>query len=78
LPADLSIFVKFMDGTEGEVDLSRLISSPDAGVFAALRDPLVFNQANLEHGVVTWPGGLDLAPDTMYDEIKKNGRWVCQ
>jgi len=25
-----------------------------------------------------WPGEIDLAPDAMYDEIKRNGRWVIE
>jgi len=25
---------------------------------------------------VQWPNGADLAPDTMYDEIKAHGRWI--
>jgi len=29
-------------------------------------------QAQVEHGVVVWPNGLDLAPDTMYREIRNN------
>ena len=27
---------------------------------------------------VTWPGELDLAPDAMHTEIKKNGCWVLE
>jgi hypothetical protein len=38
-----------MDGTRGEIDMSRLVMSDGAGIFA---------------------------PDAMYDEIKKHGRWV--
>jgi hypothetical protein len=68
--------VRFIDGTEGEVDVSRLVFAEDAGVFVALRDPAVFAQAYVEEGVVTWPGELDLAPDAMYDEIRANGRWI--
>lgn len=68
--------VRFVDGTEGEVDASRLILGPDAGVFQALRDPKLFAQVGLDHGAVTWSGNLDLAPDAMYDEIKAKGRWV--
>ena len=68
--------VRFMDGTEGEVDLARLIHSPRAGVFAALADEAVFAQAFVEHGAVTWPGELDLAPDAMYAEIRKAGVWM--
>jgi hypothetical protein len=68
--------VRFMDGTEGTVDLTALIQSPGAGVFAALADPSIFAQARVEHGAVTWPGEVDLAPDAMYAEIKKAGTWV--
>lgn len=73
---DFCISVKFVDGTSGEVDLSRLVNSKEAGVFAPLRDPSLFARVHLEYGVVTWPGEIDLAPDAMYDEIKENGRWT--
>ncbi|TXG87789.1 MAG: DUF2442 domain-containing protein [Thermomicrobiales bacterium] len=63
--------VRFVDGTEGTVDLTAMIQSPDAGVFAALIDPSLFAQAHVEYGAVTWPGEIDLAPDAMYAEIKK-------
>jgi hypothetical protein len=48
------------------------------GVFAALRDPKAFAQVRCEHGYVEWPGDLDLAPDAMYAEIRKRGRWVLE
>jgi len=75
---DYCLLVKFVDGTTGEVDLSSLVTSDKAGVFAALRDPAVFAQVYLECGVVTWPGEIDLAPDAMYDEIKRQGRWILE
>ncbi len=75
---DYRLSVRFTDGTRGEVDLSRLISSENAGIFAKLRDPALFVQVYLEYGAVMWPGEIDLAPDAMYDEIKKNGRWVLE
>jgi len=68
--------VRFVDGTEGRVDLSGLIRSARAGVFARLADSSLFAQVFVEHGAVTWPGELDLAPDAMYAEIKKTGEWV--
>ena len=70
--------VKFLDGTHGEVDLSRLILSDQAGVFSLLRDPALFAQATIEYGAVTWPGEIDLAPDSMYDQIKQQGSWVLE
>jgi hypothetical protein len=65
-----------MDGATGEVDMSRLVMSDSAGIFAQLCEPAVFAQAYVEYGAVIWPGKINLAPDVMYDEIKKHGRWV--
>jgi len=68
--------VRFQDGLEGLVDMSTLVRSEKAGVFAALRDKTVSRPVFLEYGAVTWPGEIDLAPDAMYEEIKKNGVWL--
>lgn len=68
---DFRLHVQFVDGTEGTVDLTALVHSPGAGVFAALADSALFAQVFVEHGAVTWPGETDLAPDGMYAEIKK-------
>jgi len=76
LPGDYRLKVRFRDGMEGTVDLSRLITGEQAGVFAALRDPALFAKVYVECGVVTWPGGLDLAPDAMHEAIRQSGEWV--
>lgn len=68
--------VAFVDGVSGIVDAFNLVHANDAGVFAVLKDAEIFGQAYLDYGAVTWPGNLDLAPDAMYDEIKKHGIWV--
>ncbi len=68
------LIVTFADGTSGEVDLSRLVASDDAGVFEQLRDPVAFSRVSLDQGAVTWPNGVDLAPDAMYDEIRAKNR----
>jgi hypothetical protein len=65
--------VRFMDGTEGTVDLGALVQSPRAGVFTALADPAMFAQAFIAFGAVTWPGDIDLAPDALYAQIKQCG-----
>jgi hypothetical protein len=74
LPDD-RLFVRFIDGLTGIVDLSALIASPNAGVFARLRDRTLFAQAHVEMGAVVWPGELDLAPDAMHAAIKEHGEW---
>jgi hypothetical protein len=72
---DYRIQVRFRDGLEGTVAMKDFILSSGAGVFSALRDPGLFAQAQIVLGAVTWPGGLDLAPDAMYDEIRDHGAW---
>ena len=67
--------VAFADGLKGTVNLSALVHSSNAGVFAALSDPALFAQAKLDLGAVTWPGELDLAPDAMHAAIQKHGEW---
>lgn len=74
LPDDC-LFVRFVDGLTGIVNLSALIASPNAGVFARLRDRTLFAQAHVEMGAVVWPGELDLAPDAMHAAIKAHGEW---
>lgn len=70
--------VRFVDGLEGEVDMSALVHSPNAGVFSALADRTLFEQVFNDNGAATWPGEIDLAPDAMHAEIKENGEWVLE
>jgi hypothetical protein len=67
--------VAFADGLTGTVDMSGMVHSPKAGVFAALADPSLFAQVTLEYGAVAWPGELDLAPDAMHAEIQQHSVW---
>ncbi len=71
----LRLRVTFADGLTGMVDLSGMVQSSGAGVFAALRDPVLFAQVRLDLGAVTWPGDLDLAPDAMHAAIQERGEW---
>ncbi len=73
-----SLEVSFIDGTKGIVKMAEWIVSDKAGIFSKLKNLDLFNQVYLEHGVVTWPGEIDLAPDRMYEEIKQNGVWIVR
>jgi hypothetical protein len=63
---DCSLFVRFQDGLSG-----RICLRPEemTGVLAPLREPQFFNLVFVDHGAVTWPGEIDLAPDTMYRQV---------
>ena len=60
------LHLRFEDGVEGEVDLSKLIEFK--GVFEPLSD--VREVANVrvdpEQGTISWPSGADLDPDVLY------------
>lgn len=58
------LWLKYDDGTEGEVDLSYLAGR---GVFAAWRDLAFFQSVRIaEHGALVWGDALDLCPDALY------------
>jgi hypothetical protein len=61
----------FADGTVGDVDFSR---RHWGGVFEPLRDPEVFARVTVdrEAGTIAWPGGLDMAPEPLYAEARRN------
>ena len=68
------IKVKFYDNLEGVVSISKKWLT---GVFAPLVDTNIFKQVYVdrESCAVTWNidgQHIDLAPDTMYHEIKNN------
>lgn len=64
------------DGTTGIVDMSALVNSAGAGIFAALRDVQLFQQAGVELGAITWPNGADLDPVWVHEEVSKNKTWA--
>lgn len=67
--------VKFEDSTSGIVKMKERILGENPGVFIKLANKKVFDQAYVYLGVVTWPNGMDLAPDAMYFAFKKYGVW---
>lgn len=59
----------FSDGTVGDVDFS---SKRWTGVLEPLNDPAYLARvaAHPETGTVVWPGGIDLAPEPLYEQAK--------
>ena len=62
------IKVVFDNGRSGVVDFSRYAQR--GGVFGRFRDLEFFRRfkVNEELGVLTWEGGVDIAPETLYAE----------
>jgi hypothetical protein len=66
---NFTIWVKFEDGSEGEIDLSGELYGP---VFEPLKDVTFFRQVRVdpELGTIVWPNGADLAPEFLYEKIQ--------
>ncbi len=64
-----SIWLKFDDDTEGEVDLSHLINKP---VFQNWKDSDFFDKVYIdtETGAIAWDENIELCPDNIYLKIK--------
>ena len=61
--------ITFADGQKGSVDLQSYAKK--GGVFSQFSDLEYFKQfyINRELGVLCWPGGVDIAPETLYHQI---------
>ena len=66
--AGYRLWIKFADGVEGVVSLKHLVGK---GVFRLWDDKENFRAVAVdpESGTVTWPGGIDLAPDALYAQV---------
>ena len=66
---DYTLWLRFQDGSAGEVDISPSFKGP---VFEPLRDLKFFRQVRIdpEIGTIVWPNGADVAPETLYDRLR--------
>jgi hypothetical protein len=66
----------FANGLTGEVDVLERMRGP---VFERARTPTGFAKVTVdrETGTVVWPGGADLAPDTLCERVR-TGAWPDQ
>jgi hypothetical protein len=63
----------FADGLSGKVEVLDRMRGP---IFEDARTPEGFAKVEVdrETGTVVWPGGADLAPDTLYERVR-SGVW---
>ena len=59
------LWLRFRDGTAGEVDLSAALVGP---IFAPLLDIAYFRQYSIhpEFHTLVWPNGADIAPEYLH------------
>lgn len=66
---DYRVWVRFQDGTEGEIDLGKELWGD---VFEALRDVETFRQLRVdaELNTIVWPNGADFSPEFLYHQLR--------
>lgn len=65
---DYCIWLKFVDGVEGEVDLEDELWGE---VFEPLKEKALFAKFSLnkELETIVWPNGADFAPEFLYQKL---------
>ena len=62
--ADFGLLLTFNGGERRRFDMRPYLHYP---VFRRLENPAYFSLARVGYGTVTWPGDIDIAPETLYD-----------
>ena len=64
-----TVWLRFDDGTAGEVDLSDRLFGP---VFEPLKDTIIFQsfEVHPELQTLVWPNGADFAPEFLYERVR--------
>lgn len=65
----LHLWVRFENGLEGVLHLDE--SQTSSGLIH-LNDPEYFARVTISNGVATWPDGEELAPDHIYEKVRKS------
>lgn len=68
--ATYRVWVRYSDGTEGEIDLGELVLNDTRPIVTALRDPAVFAALRVDNDTIAWNNGFDLAPEYLYARAK--------
>ena len=63
---DFCIDLNLRDGSHGVFDLKPYLT---LGVFQELRDPAYFSRVGIQFDAVTWPGGQDISPETLFARL---------
>ena len=61
---DFGLLLTFNSGERRRCDMRPYLHYP---VFRRLENPGYFSLAKVDYGTVTWPGNIDIAPETLWN-----------
>ena len=62
---DSTLLLVFENGERRIFDMSHLLNKRP---FHKLKDSKLFFEARVDGGTVIWPGNIDIAPETLFDQ----------
>ncbi|MGR6034265.1 MAG: DUF2442 domain-containing protein [Candidatus Nitrosoglobus sp.] len=62
----IKLWLKFNDGTEGQIDLSSELYGK---IFEPLKDINHFKQFRIQGNTIAWENGADFAPEFLREQI---------
>ncbi len=63
--ADFQLDLVYANGERRRFDMKPLLSVKP---WIRLANPQIFARARADYGTVVWPGEIDVAPETLYDD----------
>jgi hypothetical protein len=64
--SDYTVWLRFNDGTSGEVDLANELDGP---VFEPLKERSEFRRFELKFHTLSWKNGADFAPEFLHEKM---------
>lgn len=62
---EFQLYLEFKNGEQRRFDMRPLLAMKPWNRIAS---PSVFERVRVDYGTVVWPGEIDVAPETLYDD----------
>jgi hypothetical protein len=72
------LWLRFSDGSQGNIDLKEFIFTNPRPVASALHDLALFAAVQVEMDMVVWGNGFDLAPEFLHARVSGSGALGCR